>query len=148
MLVSVRLTDSHILHPYRQDSTPLSVFLAILAHKGLAGITLGSTLLLAAVNQSQFLTTALAFSAATPFGVGFGVLISSYYDSECGERCLLLFERPPTHPNSVGTPPTSPPIHRLTYTPTNPQTPRQAPSPWGSWPPSPPAPSSTWRPSR
>lgn len=67
---------------HKQDSTQLGVFLAILAHKGLAGITLGSTMLLAAASQTQFLLTALVFSAATPFGVGIGVLISSYCKSE------------------------------------------------------------------
>lgn len=103
--------------------------MAILAHKGLAGITLGSTMLLATASQTQFLLTgakvcslalaltglfffvfgaqrstvdgglltetpkrphhttphvthtALVFSAATPFGVGVGVLISSYCHS-------------------------------------------------------------------
>ncbi len=62
-------------------STQVGVFLAILAHKGLAGITLGSTLLLAEVSQTQFLCTALLFSAATPLGVGLGVLVSSYCKS-------------------------------------------------------------------
>lgn len=38
-------------------------------------------MLLASVNQTQFLLTALVFSAATPFGVGVGALISSYCKS-------------------------------------------------------------------
>lgn len=59
--------------------TQVGVFLAILAHKGLAGLTLGSTMLLAEVSQTEFLLTAVLFSAATPAGVALGVLISSYY---------------------------------------------------------------------
>ncbi len=43
-------------------------------------------MLLASVNQTQFLLAALVFSAATPFGVGIGALISSY----CNSACILL----------------------------------------------------------
>jgi zinc transporter ZupT len=38
-------------------------------------------MLLAEVNQTEFLGAALLFSAATPLGVGLGVLISSYCKS-------------------------------------------------------------------
>ena len=72
----------------------MGVFLAILSHKGLAGITLGSTMLLAEVTQSQFLCTALVFSAATPLGVGLGVLISANTKSACALRASTEHARP------------------------------------------------------
>lgn len=58
------------------------IFLAIVCHKGLAALALGSTLLVAHVTRSQFLGTVVAFSLATPLGVGLGLLISAYFKSE------------------------------------------------------------------
>ncbi|KAM3577609.1 hypothetical protein VYU27_000485 [Nannochloropsis oceanica] len=65
----------------QNDATQVGVFIAILAHKGLAGLTLGTTMLLAEASQTEFLGTALLFSVATPLGVGLGALISSYCKS-------------------------------------------------------------------
>ncbi len=55
----------------------ISLFLAVIAHKGIMAFSLGLTLAQANLSSKQFLISVLVFSTASPFGMGVGILLSN-----------------------------------------------------------------------
>lgn len=55
----------------------ISLFLAVIAHKGIMAFSLGLTLAQANLNFKQFLLSVLIFSLASPVGMGIGILLSN-----------------------------------------------------------------------
>ena len=54
----------------------LHIFIAIMAHKGLAAYALGSSILESGASKTRFWIVIGIFAAATPVGIGFGRLVA------------------------------------------------------------------------
>lgn len=55
----------------------ISLFFAVIAHKGVMAFSLGLTLAQANLSLKQFIASVLIFSLASPFGMGIGIWLSS-----------------------------------------------------------------------
>eukprot|EP01029_Cantina_marsupialis_P015826 TRINITY_DN3482_c0_g2_i1.p1 TRINITY_DN3482_c0_g2~~TRINITY_DN3482_c0_g2_i1.p1 ORF type:complete len:397 (-),score=135.01 TRINITY_DN3482_c0_g2_i1:321-1511(-) len=59
-----------------EDKTVLNLLIAILCHKTLAAMALGSRMLASTMNTKHFIAMSLAFSLTTPVGIIVGVVVS------------------------------------------------------------------------
>ena len=69
----------------------LKIFGPILAHKSLAGLALGSSLVRAQVKTHIFYTVLTFFSLATPLGIVTGLVVSNFVDGDVWEAtCICI----------------------------------------------------------